>query len=222
MLDLKMQSDNNAAGMAIGVLAIRNIAGTDSGTLKQNKQALEEELRKRYGLMARGEMKSLHPMDVYVAYYKKFGYTYHVLPQLESIVRGKDIPDVLPAVAAMFMAELKNMLLTAGHDLDKVVLPLRLMRSSGNEIMPALSGKDVTTVREDYMISDREGVISAILRGCDARTAMTGDTRNVIYTAYAPDGIDTVLIRRHLDDIEAYIRMMSKAPETLMKEVYNT
>jgi DNA/RNA-binding domain of Phe-tRNA-synthetase-like protein len=161
-------------------------------------------------------------MDVYVAYYKKFGYTYHVLPQLESVAQGKDIPDVLPPVTAMFMAELKNMVLTAGHDLDKLVPPLRLARSTGNEVMPTLSGKELLPVQGDYMITDREGVISAILRGCDARTAMSAETKNVVYTAYAPAGIDPELVSKHLDDIVEYIRLFSDAPVIILKKLFRT
>lgn len=222
MIDLVIQADGSTAEMAVGVLAIGTIGGAASDRLRQEKEALEEELRERFGLLTRGDLKSQHPMDVYVAYYKKFGYTYHVLPQLESVAHGKGIPEALPPVTAMFMAELKNMLLTAGHDLDKVVSPLRLMRSAGNEIMPSLSGKVVTTVQGDFMIADREGVISAIMRGCDARTAITEETKNVIYTVYAPAGIDHALVMKHLDDIEAYIRLFSNAPELLIKEIYNT
>lgn len=42
--------------------------------------------------------------DAYILYYKKFGYTYHVLPQLESVIKGKTIPFGLPLVEAMFIA----------------------------------------------------------------------------------------------------------------------
>jgi DNA/RNA-binding domain of Phe-tRNA-synthetase-like protein len=221
-IDFTLNPDQNASGMTLGVLALGNIGGIDNSGLKRAKEALEGAMREKYGQMTRAELKSLHPMDVYISYYKKFGYTYHVLPQMESILRGKDIPNVLPPVAAMFMAELKNMLLTAGHDLDKIVLPLRLTQSVGNEIMPTLSGRDVATVQGDYMITDQKGVISAILRGCDARTAISETTKNVLYTVYVPAGIDKECIRNHLDDIEAYVRSFSKAPEIILKEIYST
>jgi DNA/RNA-binding domain of Phe-tRNA-synthetase-like protein len=208
-------------GIALGVLVMENAGGTDDADiLKRRKQELVASLREQYGSLGRAALKALHPMDVFTAYYRKFGYTYHVLPQLESVLRGKDIPDVLPPVAAMFMAELKNQLLTAGHDADKIAPPLTLLKSTGNELMASLSGKDVTTVPGDFMVSDREGVISAILRGCDSRTAVTPSTRNVLYTVYAPEGIARELVRHHLDDIEAYVRLYAEAPVTVLKEVY--
>jgi DNA/RNA-binding domain of Phe-tRNA-synthetase-like protein len=218
-MDLSIEQEQSIGGMTLGILAVGNVGGGDGGSLRQKKLELEEALREKFGYMTRAELKSQHPMDVYAAYYRKFGYTYHILPQLESVAQGKEIPDVLPPVTAMFMAELKNMLLTAAHDLDKLVPPLRLVRSTGNERMPTLSGKDVLTVRDDFMITDRVGVISAILRGCDARTAISETTNNVLYTVYAPPGIDGSLVIRHLDDIEDYISLFSAAPVTLLKQI---
>jgi len=61
------------------------------------------------------------------------GYTYHVLPQIEAVINSKTIPSGSPLVEAMFMTELTNMLLTAGHDLDKIEVPLSLKVSNGGE-----------------------------------------------------------------------------------------
>jgi len=46
-------------------------------------------LRKKYGQLDRKELKKLNPIQAYVAYYKRFGYSYHVLAQLESVLQGK-------------------------------------------------------------------------------------------------------------------------------------
>ena len=208
-------------GVCLGLLAIENAGGPDrAGALKRQKQALEASLRDAYGQLERPALKTLHPMDVFAAYYRKFGYTYHVLPQLESVLRGKEIPSILPPVTAMFMAELKNTLLTAAHDLDRLVPPLTLSRSTGDEILPSLSGKDTPTVPGDLMVSDGEGVISAILRGSDRRTAVMAETKNVLYTVYAPEGIERELVRQHLDNIEAYVGSYAEAPVTALKAVY--
>lgn len=66
--------------------------------------------------------------QAYAAYYKKFKKSYHVLAQLESVIfNGRWLPNTAALVAAMCMAELKNMLLIAGHDLDKITLPVHVM-----------------------------------------------------------------------------------------------
>lgn len=72
-------------------------------------------------------MSSIEPIKTYVEYYKCLKKTYHVLLQLESIVfKKKSIPNVSPLVEAMFMAELKNQLLTANHDMDTIKLPIKV------------------------------------------------------------------------------------------------
>jgi DNA/RNA-binding domain of Phe-tRNA-synthetase-like protein len=212
--------DGQYGAISLGVLVMRNTGGASDAGLAPAREALEASLRGRYGTLSRAELKALEPMDAFVAYYKKFGYTYHVLPQLESVVKGRDIPAVQPLVAAMFMAELKNMLLTAGHDLDKVEQPMRLQVSTGQETLVSLGGKEAMTVPGDLMVTDRSGVLSAVLRGADARTAITGETQNVVYTVYAPEGIEPALVRAHLDDIEAYVRLAAPDAVTEVKDIY--
>ena len=180
---------------------------------------LEESLRVKYAEMPREAMKALVPIDAYIAYYKRFGYTYHVLAQMESITKGRRIPDALPPVAAMFMAELENGILTAGHDLDKVRLPLRTLIATGEESYVTLSGKTVPCVAGDWLIADEEGVLSSILRGPDLRTAITGETRRLLYTAYAPEGVPGPVLERHLSGIEAALRLFAEMRSPAIKMI---
>src|SRR5262245_24144930 len=60
-------------------------------------------------------------MAAYVRYYKRFSKTYHVQLQLESIVlKRKSLPSVSPLVDANFTAEVETLVLTAGHDAQKL------------------------------------------------------------------------------------------------------
>lgn len=220
MFDLQIVPGDKARDCSLGILIMENVPPAGSDKLRLMKLEIENEIRGKYGQSNRKALKALHPMDIYVSYYKRFGYTYHVLPQLESVIRGKFIPDGLLLVEAMFMAELKNMLLTAGHDLDKIKAPLCLRTSSGNENYTSLSGKHTTTVPEDIMLTDQEGIISSILKGPDLRAAITAQTQRVIYTVYAPSGIEEELIFQHLDDIESYVRAFSEESITELKQVY--
>ena len=208
------------SSFSIGLLVVEQVQNNAQNRLSTAKRMLENELREKYGQLARSELKLLHPMDVYVTFYKQFGYTYHVLPQLESVAKGKALPEGLPLVEAMYMAELKNMLLTAGHDLDKVRCPLRALYSEGQAHFTALNGKTVSTLPGDIMITDQASVISSILRGPDLRTAITEQTSRVIYTVYAPNGINKQLIRQHLDDIESYVQIFSGESVTYLKQVF--
>jgi DNA/RNA-binding domain of Phe-tRNA-synthetase-like protein len=220
MMNILNVEKDNKTNCFIGILVMEDALNLPSDKLKPVRQELEDALRSKYILKSRNELKALHPMDAYVSYYKKFGYTYHVLPQLESVIKGKAILSGSPLVEAMFMAELKNMILTAGHDLDKIKLPLDLKVSTGGENFTALSGKNAAAVSGDIMIADRQTVISSILRGPDLRTAITGQTSRVIYTAYAPFGVEEQLVHRHLSDIETYIRIFSQKSTTSLKQIF--
>lgn len=220
-MDILVNETGNTAKCSVGILVMENVQNLSSeDRLRVVRQELEDIIRSKYAGATRNELKSQHPMDTYVTYYKKFGYTYHVLQQLESVINGKPVPSGAPLVEAMFMAELKNMLLTAGHDLDRIVRPMSLQISSGNESFTTLSGHDVTTIPGDMMIVDQSGVLSSILRGPDSRTAITAQTTRVIYTVYAPFGVEEPLVYEHMRDIESYVRMFSENDVTSWNQVF--
>jgi DNA/RNA-binding domain of Phe-tRNA-synthetase-like protein len=221
MFTLQNELASYYPGASIGILIMRNVLNIPfHEKLNVVKSELEKSLRTKYGEMSRNQLKSVHPMDIYVAYYKKFGYSYHVLHQLESIIRGKAIPSVSALVEAMFMAELKNMLLTAGHDLERIKLPLHLKVSTGKEHYMGLNGKEMTIIQSDMMISDAEGIISSILRGPDLRTCISPATSQVLFTAYAPPGIHEALVYQHLHDIEMYVHVFADKSTTDLKQAY--
>lgn len=215
MIDLFKNETDDSAGCSIGLLIIKNVKNDAfNDNLNTAREALEIAIRSKYSPASKDELKALHPMDTYVAYYKGFGYSYHVLAQLESVIKGKSIPSGFSSVEAMFMAELKNMLLTAGHDFDKIRLPLSLKCASGNETYITMSGKTVSTVSKDFILADQDGTLSSILRGPDQKTAISKQTTCVIYTVYAPFGVDEQLVLEHLRDIEAYNLMASEEAVT--------
>ncbi|MDD4431338.1 MAG: hypothetical protein PHF61_08065, partial [Bacteroidales bacterium] len=164
-------------------------------------------------------LKSLHPMSVYVSYYKKFGYTYHVLQQVESVAKGKKSVSVSGLVDSMFMAEMKNMILTAGHDLAKISGAVSLKVATGEEAYVCMNGKETKTVPGDIMITDGESVLSSILRGPDGRTSIDAGTEKVLYTVYAPAGIAEKEILSHMNDIESYARLFSPELNVELKTV---
>jgi DNA/RNA-binding domain of Phe-tRNA-synthetase-like protein len=205
-----------------GVLVMQAVHNPASHAgLERSKEALMGELRSRYGGLDRGQLQALPAMQVYGAYYKRFNKTYHVQLQLESIVfKGKSIPGVAALVEAMFMAEIKNMLLTAGHDLDSLQLPIRLDVTRGDEVYTLMHGQPQQAKPGDMIISDGQGIISNIIYGPDQRTQIQPGTRNVIYTTYAPAGIAQPSVTRHLQEIERYVRMFSPQAKTELLQIF--
>ena len=206
----------------VGVLALRGVTNPASHPdLERHKEELVQELRAHYGGMDRSQLENLPVLKAYADYYKRFKKTYHVQLQLESILhRGKSIPSVAGLVEAMFMAEVKDQLLTAGHDLDSLQLPLRLEATRGEEIYTLLRGESQQVKAGDMMILDGKGIISNIIYGPDQRSQIKLSTRNVIYTTYAPPGIYKLAVEDHLRDIEHYVRLFSPEAKTELLQVF--
>lgn len=205
-----------------GVLVMRNVSNpAHHPELEKRKSEIEEQLRVQFSGQDRAAIASHPVLQVYGEYYKRFKKTYHIQLQLESIVlKGKSIPNVASLVECMFMAEVKNMLLTAGHDLDTLQLPLTLDVTKGTESYTLLRGKTQTVKAGDMMISDQTGIISNIIYGPDQRTQITASTRNVVFTVYAPAGIDEQLIAQHLQDMRNYAMVITPEAKVELLEVY--
>jgi len=205
-----------------GVLVMRAVSNpAHDPALEAQKVALEEQLRKQFSGQDRGRIASHPILRAYAEYYRPFKKTYHIQLQLESIVlKGKSIPSVAALVEAMFMAEMKDMLLTAGHDLDTLRLPLTLDVATGNETYTLLRGEEQTLKPGDMMISDQIGVISSILYGPDQRTQITPETSNVIFTVYAPPGIEENMVVGHLQHIREYVMIFAAQAQVEPLKIY--
>ncbi len=191
--------------------------------LEARKAALEDELRVRFSGQDRAALLKHPILQAYDAYYRRFKKTYHVQLQLESILfKGKSIPTVAALVESMFMAEIDTMLLTAGHDLDIVHLPLTLDVAQGTESYTLLRGEPQTPKAGDMMIVDGEGIISSIVYGPDQRTQITAQTRNAVFTVYAPEGIGEPAIEHHLQEIQQNVQMISPTAQVVLLKVFGS
>ncbi|CAG0936674.1 hypothetical protein TFLX_05557 [Thermoflexales bacterium] len=206
----------------VGVLVMRDVVNPSTHpALDQRKSALEQELRARYSSQDRAALAQLPVLQAYTAYYRRFKKTYHVQLQLESIVfKDKALPRVAALVEAMFMAEIKNLLLTAGHDLDALQLPLLLDVAQGEERYPLLRGQEQVLKAGDMFIRDGAGVISSILYGPDQRTAIHAQTRHVVFTVYAPDGIAAETVLDHLQDLQQNVLLIAPNAQVELLQVF--
>jgi DNA/RNA-binding domain of Phe-tRNA-synthetase-like protein len=203
-------------GAVVGALAMRGVRNPEqSAPLEDDKRRLEEQLRAAAGGSDASDDRVLR---AYVEYYRARGKTYQVKAQRESVaLKRKPIPSRAALVEAMFMAELKNLILTAGHDLDALSLPLHVdVTAEGNRYV-LLNGTETVVKRRDMMMADEVGIVSTVLRGPDRRTSISLHTRNVLFAAYAPAGVGEDAVRGHLADIRAYVELV--APEAQTQEL---
>jgi DNA/RNA-binding domain of Phe-tRNA-synthetase-like protein len=210
-------------GASVGVLAMRDVANPKQhDELDRKKGEVVEQLRARYAGYDRAALRALPQMQAYHAFYKRFKKTYHVQLQLESVVlKGKSIPRVAALVEAMFMAELEDLLLTAGHDLEVVEMPAGIDVADGSERYVRINGQEQQTKAGDMMIADAQGIISTILYGPDRRTQITSGTKQALFTAYAPPGIEPEQVRGHLQNIRDNVLLVSPQATVELLEVYS-
>ncbi len=209
-------------GAHAGVLVMKNVTNPPQcPALDKQKEALENQIRARFSGQDRAAILALPVIQAYEAYYKPFKKTYHVQLQLESIAfKGKTLPNIAALVEAMFMAEIKNLLLTAGHDLDKVQTPVKMEVAKGDEVYTLLRGQEQALKAGDMFMADRAGVISSIIYGPDQRTPITNETRNVIFTIYAPPGIEDATVKQHLMDIQQNVMVVAPQAQTSLLQIY--
>jgi DNA/RNA-binding domain of Phe-tRNA-synthetase-like protein len=207
----------------VGVLVMRGVSNpAHLDDLEKRKIELEQQLRSQFSGQNRAVIASHPILQAYGEYYRRFKKTYHLQLQLESIVlKGKSIPSVAALVEAMFMAEMQDMLLTAGHDLEAVHLPLTLDVARGDERYTLLRGEEQILKPGDMMIRDQDGVISSILYGPDQRTQITSNTTNVIFTVYAPPGIEEAAVVEHLQHINEHVIVFAPQSQVESLDVYS-
>jgi len=209
-------------GALVGTLVMHHVANPPHHPeLERRKGELEDELRRRFTGATTADLAGLQPVPFYNSHYKRYKKTYPVLQQLVSIaLKNESIPQVAALVEAMFMAEVKNLLLTAGHDLEAVVEPVTLDVSRGDEYYVRLNGQEQRLKPGDMMMTDSRGIISSVIYGPDYHTRITSNTRHAFFVIYAPKGIGEQAIRQHLDDIRANVMIVAPEAKVGQLDIY--
>jgi DNA/RNA-binding domain of Phe-tRNA-synthetase-like protein len=205
----------------VGLIAVRGVTNpANNDSLNDLASALEIDVRSRLGSADRETIRAIPPLPAYAAYYKRWGQRYHVAMQLESVAqKGKALPRVAALVEAMFIAELRNLLLTAGHDLAALQLPVRLHAGAG-EPFTAANGQETTVKAGDMVIADAGGrVLSAIITGPSDVARFGPATTAALFYTYAPPGVDPALVVAHLDEIERNVRLITPDAKVLTREI---
>ncbi len=205
-------------GAVIGLLELTGVNNAYKSTpLDQRKREIEAHLRAQYQGFSRKDLTSLEVMSAYKQYYSRFNKTYHVLLQIESIaLKGKKLPNVSALVDSNFIAEMETLVLTAGHDVEKLQEPIFIDVSQEGDHITQMNG-DYKPIRAgDMIMRDAEGVCCSILYGQDNRSPIQAKTSHVLYVAYAPNGVSAEIVSKHLSKIEDNIRLFS--PTAIVKQ----
>ncbi len=198
-------------GAQIGLLEISGVDNTQPApALDQEKRAIEQRLREKYADFSRDDFLKLSVMQTYHRYYRKFGYTYHVLLQLESIVlKGKPLPNISPLVDANFAAELETLILTAGHDVERLEEPLTIDVAHEGDEFTQMGGKTKSISAGDMVMKDAQGIVCSILRGQDNHSPISKATTHALYVSYVPEGVTEAQVQSQLDAMEKHVRLFA-------------
>jgi DNA/RNA-binding domain of Phe-tRNA-synthetase-like protein len=203
-------------GAVVGALALSRVRNPElSPALEVRKRELEQGLRADAARTG-GEGIGHEPvLRAYADYYRARGKTYQVKAQWESVaLSGKAIPSRAALVEAMFMAELESLVLTAGHDLSAVELPVRVDVTGEDDRYVLMSGTERVLGEGDMMMVDGRDVIASVVYGPDRRTRITPQTSEVLFVAYAPAGIGEEAARRHLEVVRSNVLLVSPEAQT--------
>ena len=204
-----------------GFMVVKGICSTDGRAVMNNIVGAEiERIKSKYPDYQRKAVLATEPLRHYAAYYKRYNKSYHVLGQLESVLlKGKSLPPVGVPIEAMFLAEITNLLLTAGHDLDLIKGALTVDAATEPMSYKVLSGQEQNLVNNDLYLADEKGVLSSILHGPDYRTRITETTRSALFFVYGVEGVTEKLIYEHLKTIFSYLSQAIQGVEVQVMEI---
>jgi len=195
------------------------IAWQTNPEMEETRHSIEASIKSRFS--SKEALMEDAVIQAYSSYYKKFKKNYHVLFQLESVISNKrPLPPAASLVQVMFMAELDNMLLTAGHDFTAVEMPLSIGLAKGSETYTLMNGAQQTPQPHDMCMADRRAVISSVIYGPDHRTRLTPATQSAMFVVYLPPSLSANLISKHMTDIFRYIQLCSPTARMLALEIY--
>ena len=202
------------AGSVAAVIAFDDVAGaSETEAFTAAKHDLEATLRARWAGKTRADLKADPVLAAYDRYAKRFGQTYHVQMQIESIaLKGKAIPARSPLVEVLFMAELGTGVLAAGHDLAEAALPIAVDTADGEEAYIRYDGAEERCKVGDQLMRDAGGhILTSIAHGPTTHARLTTDTAAVVYCLYVPPGLDVELAEAALAAIARNLHLC--APE---------
>ncbi len=197
--------------LLFGIMVMSQVHNPKSHeSLNQAKRDLENQLRNQYPGADRLSLRSQGPLHDYHNFYKKFKKSYYVQHQLESILlKGKSLPDVAALVETMFMAEIKNQLLTAGLDFDLLGSEVHIELSDGQKEFEVMGERLCRPPKNDIIFAAGEDILGTIICGPDHAHRITPSTTHALFAIYGVPGITEEQMLGHFSDIARYVSIVS-------------
>lgn len=222
MISLDSSLNERYTGTSFGVLVVRNFQPSSAGRAEFARFAVDElaRLRERFAGYDRKQLSTEDPViAAYVRYYKRFKKSYHVLHQIESALAGKDLPEGLPLIQALFLTELQSSLLLAAHDLAQSALPFEIFAAEGGESYLGSGGREISLKTSDIAMRDQAGPILSIIYGQDERTRISEQSSDALYLIDGVPGIEQAQYQAGLEYLRNILQIFQPDLEISQMEL---
>ena len=190
----------------MGLLEAQGLTGADTAGWGSLKTQETETFRHRLRDYNRKAASLTHPVSCYTRYYRRYGKSYPVQLQMESVVlKARDIKAACLAVETMFLAEVRHGLLVAGHDTSTLRGDFVLDAAAGGETFTTVSGQSRTLKADDLYLADGDVILSSVLEGQAQASSLTADSTDVLYCVYGVEGVTRTDMEAFFDDLRRYI-----------------
>jgi DNA/RNA-binding domain of Phe-tRNA-synthetase-like protein len=190
--------------VAFGSLTVKEAPNSKQNKrLEDIKHSLEKNIREEYPAPRDDPV-----IQVYSDYFKRWNRTYPVEFQVKSIKAGRSLPTVSTLVDCMFMSELRNRILSSGHDLDSISGDAFFDLSDRGDEYTKLNGEKQSLPQSDVVLRDSEGILASVLYGPARRTSISPRTDNAQFFAWCPNGMQDDAILAHLNDIKTNLEIV--------------
>jgi len=171
--------------------------------LEREKEKIHEEIKKiKYvGL--------IREVREHRAFHEKFGKSYPIEFQANSIKEGKKIPTESVLKDVLFISEMRNYCIISGHDAESLEGNLLFDLSSGDEHYTKINDKPQALKKDDIVLKENGKVITSFLYGPDSSTKIKGATKDCLYLFWFSSPISNAEIDRIIKEFKKSLGQIS-------------
>lgn len=218
MLKIDKEVKEQYPGTKFGIMIIKECVEQSNAAMETARKNLETSIQEQFSGKDKSQMRAIAPFSDYHTYYKRFRKTYHVLQQCESIASGKkQVPTGITLVQPMFMAEIKNQLLTAGYDCSALQPQFHVQLADGKTEFKGMGMTARTPPKADIVFACGKTILGSIICGPDHEHRIQKNTKDVLFAIYGVPGITALQMEAHFEDIRKYVHLIT--PDAIIQDI---
>jgi DNA/RNA-binding domain of Phe-tRNA-synthetase-like protein len=166
--------------MKFGYCFVKNLSRVESSDFLRDKQKETEDYIRKHSQPLVEKAKCIS------RFYKVQGEKSrsHIESLIKSVLNGKSIKPVNPAVDSVVIAELRNALAMGVHDLDRIQGDIVLDVANEGEKFTGIGNRTIITRPNEVALRDQTGIWASYTQGPDAATVVDASTRNAMILGF--------------------------------------